>query len=114
MELKKYKIKLILLIAIVAIIYTIPLNYIEGRSFCILYNLFDIECLGCGFTRAFFNVTRLNIIEAINYNKMIILLGPLAIGIYVLELTHTLKILKNREKYSDSIVSKLYRYLIKG
>lgn len=60
---------------IIALI-VIPLEYIQGRSFCIFYNAFSIKCPGCGLTRAFFNMVHLNITAAINYNKLIIFIFP--------------------------------------
>ena len=96
MDLRKYKFKLSLLLILLIAIYIIPLDYIEGRSFCLYYNVFHIKCFGCGFTRAFFNMTRLNIIEAISYNKMILILGPLFVIIFIWNIIDTIKILKNK------------------
>lgn len=68
------RLRLTLYIIGILTIYLIPIEYIEGRSLCIWYNLFEIKCFGCGMTRAFFNLSRLNITKAINYNIMIILI----------------------------------------
>lgn len=74
------RIRLMIYIIGILVVYLIPLEYIEGRSFCIWYNLFEIKCFGCGMTRAFFNLSRLNITKAINYNIMIIpMLIPISI-----------------------------------
>lgn len=104
LEIKYSKLKLFLLLLIPVVIYIIPLSYIEGRSFCIFYNLFKIECFGCGFTRAFFNITRLNFIESIKYNKMILFLGPLFILSYFYELNHTIKLIKYKFSKRKSIL----------
>lgn len=61
-------IKLIIYILVFIVVMSIPIKYIEGRSFCLLYNLFNIKCFGCGTTRAIFNLLHLNIGRAINYN----------------------------------------------
>lgn len=74
------RIRLIIYLIGILTIYLIPLEYIEGRSFCIWYNLFGIKCFGCGMTRAFFNLSRLNFIKAIEYNIMII---PMIILIFI-------------------------------
>ncbi|MCU9809680.1 DUF2752 domain-containing protein [Paraclostridium sp. AKS46] len=50
----------------------------------------ELKCFGCGITRAFFNLSRLNIKKAINYNYMIILV---IIPIYLI-LKDILNILK--------------------
>lgn len=75
------RIRLTIYIIGILILYTIPIEYIEGRSFCLWYNLFEVKCFGCGMTRAFFNLSRLNIKKAINYNIMII---PMLIPIYII------------------------------
>ncbi|WP_297639766.1 DUF2752 domain-containing protein [uncultured Clostridium sp.] len=86
-----YKCKVLILIIGIILLYSISLEYVESRSFCMLNNIFEIKCLGCGFSRAFFNLSRLNVLEAINYNKMIVILGPLFISIYMYELFHAIK-----------------------
>ncbi|WP_442952442.1 DUF2752 domain-containing protein [Paraclostridium sp. AKS73] len=54
-------IRFLVYIFVITIIYLIPISYIESKSFCLWYNLFEIKCFGCGMTRAFFNLSRLNI-----------------------------------------------------
>ena len=66
------RIRLLIYIIGIITIYAIPISFIEGRSFCIWYNLFKIKCFGCGMTRAFFNLSRLNILKAIDYNFIIL------------------------------------------
>jgi hypothetical protein len=63
-----------------SIAYCIPLEYIEGRSFCIFYNLFGITCLGCGTTRAAFNLIHSNFIRALEFNFM----GTICFSIFLL------------------------------
>ncbi|KKY01512.1 hypothetical protein VN21_08320, partial [Paraclostridium benzoelyticum] len=58
-------IRFLVYIFVITIIYLIPISYIESKSFCLWYNLFEIKCFGCGMTRAFFNLSRLNIKKAI-------------------------------------------------
>ncbi len=99
-----YKYKIVILIIAIIVLYMVPLEYVEGRSFCMLNNIFGIECIGCGFSRAFFNLSRLNILEAIQFNKMIIVLGPLFILGYLYEFFHAIKsIIEVKEK---SIIEK--------
>lgn len=65
-------IRLSLYVVAVTLIYLIPIDFIEKRSFCLWYNIFNIRCIGCGMTRAFFNLSRLDIVKAIIYNPLII------------------------------------------
>ena len=97
-------IRLLVYIFIISIIYLIPISYIESRSFCLWYNLFELKCFGCGMTRAFFNLSRLNIKEAINYNYMIILV---IIPIYLI-LKDILNILKGEFKN----LNKKWKYVV--
>lgn len=56
----------------VGIIYLIPLSFIEPRGFCIWYRLFHINCLGCGFTHAFFYFIHGHFQEALDCNPMVL------------------------------------------
>lgn len=68
MRIKFSIIRIITYVICFLIAYSIPLEYIEGRSFCIFYNLFGITCLGCGTTRASFNIIHFNFIRALRFN----------------------------------------------
>ncbi|MGL5575181.1 MAG: DUF2752 domain-containing protein [Sarcina sp.] len=105
---KWHKIELFLIVLAVILIYLIPLDYVEGRSFCIFYNLYDIKCFGCGFSRAFFNMTRLNIIEAIVYNKLILILGPFIITMLVTEIKYLITSLIGNSDNGKSLFLKFY------
>ncbi|MGL4761153.1 MAG: DUF2752 domain-containing protein [Sarcina sp.] len=108
---KWHKIEFVLLILGVILIYVIPLSYVEGRSFCLFYNLFEIECLGCGFSRAFFNMTRLNLVKAIKYNKMILVLGPFAILMLISELKYLIYSFKKKKDDGSSLLLKIFAYI---
>ena len=68
MRKRKSTIKLIMYAVAFIVLMIIPISYIEGRSFCLLYNLFNVKCFGCGTTRSIFNLLHLNIGKAVNYN----------------------------------------------
>lgn len=65
-------IRLIIYAAIFILIYMIPLETVEGQRLCIWYHLFHMDCLGCGFTRAFFCLMHGQILKAFTYNPMVI------------------------------------------
>lgn len=105
---KWHKIELFLIALGLIIIYLIPLDYVERRSFCVFYNLYEIKCLGCGFSRAFFNMTRLNILEAIEYNKLILILGPFTIIMLITEVKYLIvSLIKGKDK-GNSLLLKFY------
>lgn len=101
MDLRKllYSIEMLLLTLLIVAFYFIPIEYIEGRSFCIFYNLLDIKCGGCGLTRAFFNMLYLNIGRAVNYNPLILLFFPIIVYSYIVEFISLIQIviLKRRD-----------------
>lgn len=107
MDIKIAKLKLLILISLLIVIYIIPLKFIEERSFCIFYNLFKVKCYGCGFTRAFFNMTRFNIREAIEYNRMIIILGPIIVYVFAFEIWDSISIILMKRVESKSLIVKI-------
>lgn len=104
---KKYSIiRLIIYIISILFIYLIPLEFIEGRSFCIFYNLFGITCIGCGVTRGLFNIINLNFSEAYIYNPLSFLWISLFLLIFIQDLLKIIKILISMEPGKYSIIEK--------
>lgn len=68
------KLILIFFVILIAFIFNI-----FGIRFCPIFNLFNIPCVGCGFTRAVLLIFEGNIIESFKYNIL-----PLPILIAVL------------------------------
>ena len=62
---------------------------------------------------AFFNFSRMNILTAISYNKIILLLGPIIIYIFLAEFIHTVKALINKQVNSYSIISKILKFIFR-
>ena len=54
----------------------IPMDFIESRSFCLIYNLTGMRCPTCGTTRAFSNAMHLDFGRAISYNPIILVVFP--------------------------------------
>lgn len=76
-------IKFLLLLIIPIIIYVIPVSNIEKNPVpCISRMLFDIECRGCGITRATINLIHFNINKAIEYNSSVLIVLPILILVY--------------------------------
>ena len=73
--------KSILVLFLLLIFYNIPKQYL-GETFplCLYKIAFDHECLGCGTTRAVWSILHLNINDALEYNKLIVLIFPLLAG----------------------------------
>lgn len=53
---------------------TIPTELIErGPVVCIFKNLIGIECFGCGITRALSSILHGNLVAAVSYNKLVVI-----------------------------------------
>ncbi len=89
------KISALLLIPVVLL--ALPADFFdEGESLCPSKRFFNIECLGCGMTRALMHLLHLDIEMALYYNPGSLVLGP-ALG--VLWLLWTLRLFRRlREK----------------
>lgn len=97
------------------LLQNVSLDYIEGRSFCIIYNLYEIKCFGCGTTRAFFNLLHLNYSKAINYNVMAVILVHIAAIVIIQDIVQVIKVIisKDKSKISFSLVEEILINLIK-
>ncbi len=90
---KQYIIKLIALLLLPLIGYLIAdilLKY-NNNTTCIWNNLFQIECWGCGITRAFHAFCHLDFKSAYNYNNKIFIIIPILIYIWINEIMKFLK-----------------------
>ena len=106
---KRFKNILILLFGmlfvLIAISGTIKLN-------CIFKKLFNISCPGCGLTRSFRALLRLDIISSFKYN----IFGPVLFIIIIISIIFLIKdIIKNEDKtikYTYKILGKYYYIVI--
>ena len=74
--------KHLLLLFLVLII--LPADFFDsGQSVCLSVLLLDIECYGCGITRAVLSSLHLNFETAFAYNKMVVIVFPLLIYIWI-------------------------------
>lgn len=99
----------------ICIFINIPLSYVEERSFCILYNLFDIKCIGCGTTRAIFNLFNLNIRRALDYNSFAVVWFQLVILLILQDIILIMEMMfvKKIKTNSYSIIERIFIALLK-
>jgi hypothetical protein len=72
----------VLLIPVV--MFLVPPELIsQQHSVCLFKNLTGHECYGCGMTRALFSAIHLRFEDAFNYNKLVVVVLPLLIYIWV-------------------------------
>jgi hypothetical protein len=78
---KKQVIKILLVFTVVLIFYNIPKKYLgDTYPICLYRLILGKECLGCGTTRAIWSILHFNFKEAMEYNKLIVVICPLLIG----------------------------------
>lgn len=87
--------KLLLLVLLPLLLYHIPTEGIfSGDSVCLVKNIFGVECWGCGITRAFFSVLYCDFAAAWEYNRLICIVFPMLLLLWVRELCRSVCILR--------------------
>lgn len=65
------------------VLWLLPAGYFDkGTSICPSLFLFDIECFGCGITRAIMYLHHLDIEEAVYYNQFVLFVYPALVLIW--------------------------------
>jgi hypothetical protein len=84
--------KLIGLVVFPIFLYLIPINWINSQhSICLIKNIFDNECFGCGITRAIISAVQLDFKSAYDYNHLVIIVLPMFIYVWVKMVIETIK-----------------------
>ena len=64
--------------------YLVPERWImQGHSICLVYNLFGVECWGCGMTRALYSVAHLDFVAAWEFNHLVVVVAPVLAWLWV-------------------------------
>lgn len=75
---KAQLVQIVIWLSIPTILLLLPADYFDsGKSMCISKLLLDMECYGCGITRAFQHFLHLDFAVAYQYNKLIVIVFPL-------------------------------------
>jgi hypothetical protein len=84
----------LLLLFLVLII--LPADFFDsGQSVCLSVLFLDIECYGCGMTRALQHLIHFDFAAASNFNKISFIVFPLLTIVWLGELRRTFKKIKN-------------------
>ncbi|OFY44094.1 MAG: hypothetical protein A2X18_08225 [Bacteroidetes bacterium GWF2_40_14] len=80
-----YKLYIAILVIVPFSLYLVPKHYIFDNevSFCLIKNIFGTECYGCGITRSIFSILYLDFGAAYMYNKLVFLVFPLLVYLWV-------------------------------
>lgn len=69
----------------------IPREWVfEGRTICLIHNLFGEDCPGCGMTRALFSLLHLDFSAAWSCNPISFVVAPLLLFLYLKEVRKTI------------------------
>jgi len=78
-----------------ALLFCIPVEWLNKQhTICLFKNLFGIECWGCGITRSIISIIHLDFTAAFHYNKLIIIVFPLLVYVWCMQLTKYWKKIK--------------------
>ena len=70
----------------------VSLDKLEGKhSICLFKNVLGIECYGCGITKAVIASIQLDFIRAFKYNKLIVIVMPLIVYLWIKEIVKRFK-----------------------
>ena len=76
------KIKEVIFIHIILIIF-IAIAYLLNIRTCLFYNIFHVPCVGCGLSRGIISIINANILEAIRYNFLSIVIVLTYIVVFI-------------------------------
>ena len=86
------KIYLVFLIALPLPFFILPANYFDsGESLCMSKVLLQQECFGCGITRAIQHAIHFDFTRAWHFNNLVILVLPVFILLWLIEIKKSLK-----------------------
>lgn len=73
-------------------LYFIPINlFTEHQSICLCKLLTGHECWGCGITKAVISVIQFHFDDAIEYNKLVVVIFPLLVFLWMKNLIIEIK-----------------------
>lgn len=85
------------IVAIPLVLLALPANFFDsGESVCLSHVLFDMDCYGCGITRAIQHLIHLEWQSAWEFNKLSFIVLPLLAGVGIQELRKSISSIKKR------------------
>lgn len=81
------------LLALPVVLYLIPIRWITdgGPTICLFKNITGHACYGCGITRAIFSLLHFEFATAFAYNKLVVVVAPMLLYLYIKEVLKTRK-----------------------
>ncbi len=89
--------KLVGFLAFPILLYFVPVIWLnKQQSICLFKTFFDIECYGCGITRAILSAIQLDFESAYVYNHLVVVVLPIFIYIWVKMIIDIIKQIKQK------------------
>ncbi|MBI1224900.1 MAG: DUF2752 domain-containing protein [Bacteroidetes bacterium] len=84
---------LLTLIAVPIVLWALPASFFDntGVTLCASKLLFNMECMGCGMTRAVMHIHHLEFGKAMKFNRGVVVAYPALVGLWVYWLKNALK-----------------------
>jgi len=90
----------------------LPVHFFDtGQSLCVSKLVFDVECYGCGLTRAVMHLLHFDFVGAWEFNKLVILAFPMMVWLFFSLTKETIKRSTYLKSKLDS--TKLYSLLMR-
>lgn len=87
-----FKIRNIFYLIFPFIFWMLPFKWVnDSFSICIFKNVFGIECVGCGITRAIHNVVHFNFTDAYEFNSFVFIVFPLLLYVWLKKINSLVK-----------------------
>ena len=82
------------------VLLVLPVTFFDsGPEFCLFTRLSGIHCPGCGMTRACMHIIHLDIVPALNYNKLAFVVLPIMCILLAVEFFRTIKIIRKYDEF---------------
>lgn len=82
------------------VLLVMPATFFDnGAEFCLFTRLSGIHCPGCGMTRACMHIIHLDIVPALNYNKLAFVVLPVMCILLAVEFFKTIKIIRRYDEF---------------
>jgi len=80
------------------VLFLLPADFFDnGESVCLSVQLFDMQCYGCGMTRAIQHLIHFDFHEASVYNKLSFVVVFVLLVVWVQEIRRALRLIKQIE-----------------
>ena len=94
------------LLILPVLLFFIPVDWLNKQhSICLFKNLTGHECYGCGITRAVVSTVHLHFETAFHYNKLIIIVFPLLVYVWIKTVYKYFKELRDTSILDKSTIS---------